>query len=36
MRTNFTMLLLYNYNFKLDCKDYSKYSPASFTYLAFL
>jgi hypothetical protein len=28
--------LLYNYNFKLDYKDYSKNLLASLTYLAFL
>jgi hypothetical protein len=36
IRTNFTTLLLHNYNLKLDCEDYSKNLLASLTCLAFL
>jgi hypothetical protein len=36
IRTNFTTLLLHNYNLKLDCEDYSKNLLASLTRLAFL
>jgi hypothetical protein len=36
IRTNFTTLLLHNYNVKLDCEDYSKNLPASVTCLALL
>ena len=35
IRTNFTTLLLYDYNFELDYKDYSKDLLASLTYLSF-
>jgi hypothetical protein len=36
IRTNSTTLLLYNYNLKLDCEDYSRNLLLSFTCLAFL
>ena len=36
IRTNFTTLLLHNYNLNLDYKDYSKNMLVSLTYLSFL
>ena len=36
IRTNFTTLLLYNYNLNLDYKDYSKNLLASLTCLEVL